>query len=59
MRYAFDINGKTYFAIVTINRCAPSEVVVFTAEKHIGTGMKSPFESIQECVERIVTAIRV
>lgn len=56
MRYAFEINGKTYFANVTINRCAPSEVVVYTAEKHIGTGMKGLFESLQECVERIVTA---
>ena len=54
MRYAFEIEGKTYFAVVSFNRCAPCEVVVFTETQRIKTGMKWIFESLQECVERIV-----
>lgn len=54
MRYTFEINGKTYFADVINNSCAPSEVIVYDETKKVGTGMKWIFESLGECVEKIV-----
>lgn len=51
----FVVEGKHFTALVTTNQCAPHIVEVYDESgTHIGTGAKSIFESLYQCVVKVV-----
>ena len=51
----FVVEGKHFTALVKRSQCAPHIVEVYDESgTHIGTGVKSIFESLYQCVSKII-----